>query len=200
MDEQVELMVKYLVHLQFYSEEGELLFSRDKKSSIHIPGISSIVSAFVSELLRPINHVRAGEYRMYLNEVSKVIPLNIDAIETEFNGNISQLPENQLTPELIVNFLVGPIRSSLQNHEFGILMTRILETAANKLRTGGSEEVIENRIKELYSRNEESVALLYNLVFLRFLIKIYGDDDLYDRVNDLVNNYQEQLVSLLLTM
>ena len=200
MEDKIELMVTYLVHLQFYSEEREVLFSRDKKSNLHIPGIGPVISAFVSELLRPIEHIRAGEYRLYLTELSRVLPFDIDTIETDFNKSISQLPENQRSPELIVNFLVGPIRSTIQNHEFEKVMGQILETSIGKLGVKDAKEVIGTRIEELYSRNEENVAILYSLVFLRFIVSIYGSDDLFHTVNVIVNKYSENLVSLLLTM
>jgi hypothetical protein len=197
MEGQIELMVTYLVHLQFYSEEGELLYSRDKKSSIHIPGIGAVISAFVKELLKPIENIINGEYRTYLTRISEVLPVDIDAIEEEFNNQIMQLPEEQRTPELIVNFLVGPIRSELQNHVFEVLMSQIQRLAATKISGEKKEDAIEQRLKEVYSRNDKTVALLYNLVFLRLLIKIYGSEDLYQRVNDIVYYYQNALVNLL---
>ncbi|MHA2424551.1 MAG: hypothetical protein ACXAEF_07170, partial [Candidatus Thorarchaeota archaeon] len=118
MEDQVELMVTYLVHLQFYSKDTDELVSRDKKSKLHIHGIGPIVEAFKCDLLGPIDLIKAGEYREYLYAVEKVLPIDLDAIEAEFNSNVSQLSNQELSPELVVNFLVGPIRSNLQNREF----------------------------------------------------------------------------------
>ena len=39
MSDDVELMVEYLVSLQFYSDEDESIFSRDKKTKIQIAGL-----------------------------------------------------------------------------------------------------------------------------------------------------------------
>ncbi len=200
MEEQIELMVKYLVHLQFYSEESDVLFSRDKKSSLHITDIGPVISAFVAELLRPIEHIRAGEYRSYLVELAKDLPFDIDVVESDFNYSLSQIPEQDLSPELIVNFLVGPIRSTLQNQEFENVMKHVLNSASSSLGAKDSEEVLEARVKELYSRNEESVALLYSLTFLRLLVSIYGSNELYHSVDGIVHKYIEKLISLLLTM
>jgi isoprenylcysteine carboxyl methyltransferase (ICMT) family protein YpbQ len=79
-------------------------------------------------------------------------------------------------------------------------MSQIQRLASAKVDIENKEEIIEEKLKEVYSRNDKTVALLYNLVFLRLLIKIYGAEDLYQRVNDIVYYYQNMLVSLLVTM
>ncbi len=58
MSDQLELMVKYLVHLQFYSEEEDVLFSRDKKHRLSIKGIGPVVIAFEEEFKRHIPLIR----------------------------------------------------------------------------------------------------------------------------------------------
>ncbi len=52
MSDQLELMVKYLINLQFYSEEEDVLYSRDKRNKITIPGIGEVIAAFENEFIR----------------------------------------------------------------------------------------------------------------------------------------------------
>lgn len=194
MEDQVELMVTYLVHLQFYSEESGELLSRDKKSRMFILGIGPIVDAFKCELLGPINLVIDGEYREYLYEIAKALPIDIDKIEDEFNSNISQLSDQELSPELVVNFLIGPIRSNLQNKEFENAIEEILSLAFWKLKTLKPRDELKSKLNELFSTNDSCVAMLYNLVLLRLLVTIYGDKELRYRVNGLVTKYSNDLV------
>ncbi|MGY5852092.1 MAG: hypothetical protein RTU92_00835, partial [Candidatus Thorarchaeota archaeon] len=111
MENQLELMVKYLVYLQFYSDEEDILFSRDKKVQVSIPGIGPVIDAFVTEFMRPIHLISSGEYRLYLVELAKTLPFDIDEIEQEFNRSMGELPPAEHRIELIANFLIGPIRS-----------------------------------------------------------------------------------------
>lgn len=49
MQSSLELMVKYLVHQQFYSEDEDVIVSRDKQVRVYIPGAKQITS-FVDEV------------------------------------------------------------------------------------------------------------------------------------------------------
>ena len=55
MSDQLELMVKYLIHLQFYSEEEDVIFSRDKKQKLSIPGVREVVLTFENEFQQHID-------------------------------------------------------------------------------------------------------------------------------------------------
>ncbi|MHA1908903.1 MAG: hypothetical protein ACW98Y_16495 [Candidatus Thorarchaeota archaeon] len=195
MENQVELMVTYLIHLQFYSEETGELLSRDKRTRLHIHGIGPIVDAFKCDLLGPINLIESGEYREYLYEIAKALPIEVDKVEEEFNTNITQLSVQELSPELVVNFLVGPIRSNLQNREFEKVIEEILSLAFWKLKTLKPKEELKSNLNELFSTNDSSVAMLYNLVLLRLLVSLYGGEELQYRVTGLVTKYSNDLVS-----
>ena len=67
--------VKYLIHLQFYSEEEDVLFSRDKKHTLSIPGIAQVVAAFENEFQQHIHLIRKKEYRTFLDLIAKKNPL-----------------------------------------------------------------------------------------------------------------------------
>ncbi|MDF1538456.1 MAG: hypothetical protein P1Q69_06100 [Candidatus Thorarchaeota archaeon] len=195
MEDQIELMVTYLVHLQFYSEDTGELFSRDKQSKLFIHGIAPIVDAFRCELLGPIDLIKTGNYRQYLDEIAKVLPIDIDIVEDDFNRNVSQLTTQELGPELIVNFLVGPIRSNLQNTEFEKAIEDILFLAFMRYKTLRPREELQTKLKDMYSQNDSCVAMLYNLVLLRLLVSKYGGDELQYRVNGWVTKYSNDLVS-----
>jgi len=180
LDDAIELMVEYLVCLQFYDDEDESLYSRDKKIKIKIPGIRPIIKSFIDDFLSCIDLVSHKAYRDYLERLVPKLGFDITNVWTEFNNNINELPQNELTPELVVNFLIGPIRSNLQNSAFS-------QSAS-----------IDSKIGDAFSRNDDSVSILYNLGFLRFLVIKYGDDILLDSVNELVSNYSMKLVTRLI--
>lgn len=199
MEDQIELMVTYLVHLQFYSDATGELLSRDKKSRLFISGIDSIIDAFRCDLLAPIDLIKTEEYREYLIEISKKLPIEIDIIENDFNNNISQLTTQELSPELLVNFLVGPIRSFLQNREFEKTIEDILFLAFMREKTLIPQEELRLKLKEMYEKNDSCIAMLYNLVFLRLLVSLYGGPEVQYRVNGLVTKYSNDLVSRILS-
>ncbi len=122
MEDQLELMVKYLVHLQFYSEEEDVIFSRDKKTRIHVPGAKQVVTAFEEFLKQHIDLIREGKYLKYLERVAETIPIRTTEVEWEFQSNVREIGEEGLSDELAANFLIGPIRSTIQAKEFEVLM------------------------------------------------------------------------------
>jgi hypothetical protein len=197
MEDQLELMVTYLIHLQFYDEAEDIIYSRDKKVKVSIPGSKSVIQAFVNELLKHLHLLKASQYRSYLEEISKKLAIDIDKILQEFQASIEILPEHELTIEMIANFLIGPIRSELHAKEFDELMRKASTDAENKLVGDNVKERVESRKLELFSINDENVSLLYNLVVLRLLASIFGTQEVFDRIDTSVQEYYKKLVAKL---
>jgi hypothetical protein len=198
MENSLHLMVTYLVHLQFYDEEEDVLYSRDKKVKVSIPRIKQVIQAFVDELIKHLDHLKSGNYREYIDEIAKVLPINADEIEHEVKSSIEILPENELTTEMMANFTIGPLRSSLHKTEFESCMNSVIQTAEKKLARIDSREIIQNRLANLYSINDERVSLLYNLVVVRLLASVFGTRELVAQIERLIENHKAQLIENLI--
>ncbi|MGY5874726.1 MAG: hypothetical protein RTU30_03175 [Candidatus Thorarchaeota archaeon] len=197
VDNQLELMVTYLVYLQFYSEDEDILFSRDKKVKVSIPGIGPVVDAFVEEFMRPIHLISSGDYRLYLDELAKTLPFDADQIEQEFNRSMGDLPPAEHRIELIANFLIGPIRSALQKREFEDCMDNVIDEAMVRVTDPKTRSTLRSRLEDLYSHNDPSVSLLYNLVLVRLLASIYGNEVIRVKVDEMVQTRCNDLVTKL---
>ncbi len=190
-------MVKYLVHLQFYSEEEDVLFSRDKKHRLSIKGIGPVVIAFEEEFKRHIPLIRKKEFRTFLVEVAKKIPFDIEPVLLQFNDSVREVGSHNLTDELSANFLIGPIRSALQTKEFEACMYNIRRDAIRRQGTDDAKIVVDERISNYYSTNEFSVSMLHNLALLNLLTSIYGSEEVQDRVGLILEQFSEELVTKL---
>ncbi|MFQ5833340.1 MAG: hypothetical protein ACE5H4_11595 [Candidatus Thorarchaeota archaeon] len=198
MEDQLELMVKYLVHLQFYSEEEDVIFSRDKKVRIHVPEAGPVVLAFEVYLKQFIYLIREKRYVEYLEKVAEILPIKTTEVEWEFQKNIREIGEEDISDMLVVNFLIGPIRSTIQTREFDVLMERIKREARRRLVEPLIDTTIDRRLAHLYSSNDPTVALLYNLTLLRLLASVFGNPESRQVVDDLVQSYSEQLIAKLI--
>ncbi|MFW9767376.1 MAG: hypothetical protein ACFFF9_12895 [Candidatus Thorarchaeota archaeon] len=194
MTEQLELMVKYLIHLQFYSEDEGVLYSRDKKHRISIDGIGPVIEAFEEEFRSRVHLIKRKEFRRFLNEVARVIPYDVEAVLLEFNKNVKEIGSHNLTDELSVNFLIGPIRSALQTREFELCMYDIRRDAIERLGTDNARAIVDERISDFYSRNEFSVSMLHNLALLKMLTTLYGSSEVQDRVGLIFEQFCEELI------
>lgn len=194
MTDQLELMVKYLVHLQFYSEEEDVLYSRDKKHRLSIKGIGPVVIAFEEEFKRYIYLIRHKQFRAFLKEVAKTIPFDIEPVLLQFNDSVREIGSHNLTDELSANFLIGPIRSALQTREFEACMFEIRRDAIQRVGTDDATIVVDERISDYYSTNEFSVSMLHNLALLRLLTSLYGSEEVQDRVGLILEQFCEELV------
>jgi hypothetical protein len=197
MTDQLELMVKYLIHLQFYSEEEDVLFSRDKKHRISIDGIGPVVAAFEEEFRSRVHLIRRKEFRRFLDEVARAIPYDVEAVLFEFNRSVGEIGSHNLTDELSANFLIGPIRSALQTREFDLCMYDIRRDAIRRLGTEDARKIVDERISDFFSRNEFSVSMLHNLALLNFLTSLYGPEETQDRVGLILEQFSEELISKL---
>jgi hypothetical protein len=197
MTDQLELMVKYLVHLQFYSEEEDVLFSRDKKHRLSIKGGGPVVIAFEEEFKRHIHLIRRKEFRAFLKEVAKTIPFDIEPVLLQFNDSVREIGSHNLTDELSANFLIGPIRSALQTREFEACMYDVRRDAIERLGTDNAKTVVDQRISDYYSTNEFSVSMLHNLALMNLLTSIFGSEEVQDRVALILEQFCDELVTKL---
>lgn len=197
MTDQLELMVKYLIHLQFYSEEEGVLYSRDKKHRLSIKGIGPVVAAFEEEFKRHLHLIRRKEFHKFLKEVAKNIPFDVESVLLQFNDCVREIGSHNLTDELSANFLIGPIRQSLQIREFEACMYEVKKEAIERLGTNDAKMLVDDRISEFYSTNEFSVAMLHNLALLNLLTSLYGTEETQDRVNLILEQFCEELITKL---
>jgi hypothetical protein len=194
MTDDLELMVKYLVHLQFYSEEEDVLFSRDKKHRISIEGIGPVVIAFEEEFKRHIHLIRRKEFRAFLEAVAKKVPFDIESVLIEFNDKVREIGSHNLNDELYTNFLIGPIRSALQTREFEACMYEIRRDAIERVGSEDAKQVVDERISKYYSLNDFSVSMLHNLALLNLLTSLYGSAEVQDRVGLILEQFCNELV------
>jgi len=197
MSDDLELMVKYLIHLQFYSEEEDVLFSRDKKHRISIEGIGPVVTAFEEEFRSRVHLIRRKEFRKFLEEVARVIPYDVEFVLLTFNKSVREIGSHNLTDELSANFLIGPIRSALQTREFDLCMYDIRRDAIQRLGNEDAMKIVDERISDFFSRNEFSVSMLHNLALLNFLTSLYGPVETQDRVGLILEQFSEELITKL---
>ncbi|MFX1483688.1 MAG: hypothetical protein ACFFCP_10950 [Promethearchaeota archaeon] len=197
MTDQLELMVKYLIHLQFYSEEENVLYSRDKKHRISIDGIGPVISAFENEFQQRIHLIRRKEFRRFLDDIAQSVPFDVESVLLQFNESVREIGSHNLTDELSANFLIGPIRAALQTQEFDACMYDIRERAIRRIGTEEAEKLVDERISDFYSRNEFSVSMLHNLALLQYLTTLYGSEEIQDRVGLIFEQFCDELVTKL---
>jgi len=197
MESSLELMAKYLVHLQFYSEDEDVIVSRDKQIRIFILGAKQIVTSFVDELTDSIDLIPKREFRKYLEKRAKRLPIDVTALEREFMGTINQLGESGYTDEIAANFLIGGIRTALQRNEFESCIKDVKRKLEVKLGHESGEQ-IQERLEYLYSTSDPTVSLLHNLALLRLLASIFGTDEMHTGINKLVMEHCETLLSKLI--
>ncbi len=197
MTDQLELMVKYLVHLQFYSEEEGVLYSRDKKHRLSIQGIGPVIKAFEEEFKQHLHLIRRKEFRAFLIEVARKVPIDIEPILVQFNDSVRELGSHNLTDELSANFLIGPIRQFLQNSEFEACMYEVRKKAIQRIGTDDAKGIVDERIAEFYAKNEFSVAMLHNLALLNLLTELYGTTETQDRVGLILEQFCNELITKL---
>ncbi|MFX0054566.1 MAG: hypothetical protein ACFFAX_06690 [Promethearchaeota archaeon] len=197
MTDQLELMVKYLVHLQFYSEEEDVLYSRDKKDCLSIQGIGPVVAAFEEEFKSHLHLIRTKEYLAFLEAVAERIPYDVESVILQFNDSIRELGSHNLTDELAANFLIGPIRTALHIREFEACIAETKRAAIERIGTSDAKAIVDERISDFFSRNDSTVSMLHNLCLLRFLTTLYASEPTQQRVQGMVDLYCDELAAKL---
>lgn len=187
-------MTKYLIHLQFYSEEEDLFYSRDKKHSLAIPGIGPVIARFENIFKIHLDLIRKKQFRAFLDAIAQSIKYDVEAVLQDFNENVREIGSESLTDELSANFLIGPIRAAIQGREFDACIYEIRKQAVENLGYENGKEIVEDRISDLFSRNDQTVSMLHNLALLKYLTELFGSEETQARVNKIFNDYCLELV------
>ena len=194
MADDLELMGKYLIHLQFYSEEEDVLFSRDKKHRISIKGVGPVVAAFEDVFKRQLDLIRKKQFRRFLEEVARLLPFDVEPVLLDFLRSVREIGSHNLSDELAANFLIGPVRSALQTKEFDECMYSVRRDAIRRLGTSDAETVVDQRISDFFSRNEFSVSMLHNLALLKLLSSLFGTHEIQDSVAMIYDQFCNELI------
>ncbi|TXT54203.1 MAG: hypothetical protein BAJATHORv1_80010 [Candidatus Thorarchaeota archaeon] len=193
MDESLIGMIRYLVYQQFCSDSEDILYSRDKRIKIKIPGIREVAETLVRTFSGNLTLLETNQYYEYLVEIDKILPLDIEKEWKEFKRVTDDLGD-ELNGPLAVNFLVAPIRSRMQQHEFEAYMSEAVIKASEQISTPHPQLTARDRLSQLYQLNDSTVSILYNLAFARLLASIFDYHEIYELIDDILSAKMDILV------
>ncbi|MBD3404729.1 MAG: hypothetical protein GF411_01180 [Candidatus Lokiarchaeota archaeon] len=193
MDDSLLGMIRYLVYQQFCSDSEDILYSRDKRIKIKIPHIRRVAEALVDTFSANLDLIKNEQHYEYLVELDKTLPLDIESEWEEFQRITSDLDDNLDVP-LAINFLIAPIRSRMQQHEFESYMSEAVSKATTVIETAMPRKTAKENLSQLYQLNDPTVSILYNLSFARLLASIFDFNGIYEIIDDLLSEKMEVLV------
>ncbi|OLS12584.1 MAG: hypothetical protein RBG13Loki_3794 [Promethearchaeota archaeon CR_4] len=200
MSSNLEDIAKYLVYQQFYDEEDKVIFDRTKKIRVLLPGVDTVMAAFLAEITKLLPLIQEKKYFEYLEQLTQQLPFDIEIVKIKFQETHAKLGENELSEDIVATFLIGEVLNYLRDTEFKATIAEIKRQAMVDSTSPAANGFIDTKISKLASMNDLNISLLHNISFLRFLVARYGSSDHPDlklKVDQMIQKYSRALIDLI---
>ncbi len=185
-------IAKLLVQQQFFDENENVVYGRTKNVKVHVSGVQPVITALLTEIMGPISLLQEKNYSAYLNELSKILTFNTKRVMQGFYKALENVEKEDLTDHIATTFLIGEILTGIRETEFKNIIEEIKFLIRG--RCSLSDACIDQTLAQLYSTNDETVSLLYNLAMLRMLGLAFGSPAFGKQVSGLVQNQMNVLM------
>jgi hypothetical protein len=201
-------VMKYLLFQQFYYGNDQI-FGRTREISETIPGCGAVIEQLYGVLEKNIQLIRERKFREYLEKFAEAIyPINIDIIFEKIIEELDNVTHEQQTPQIITSVCISGLLMNVRKgcfeeatNEIRIIliekMTKFNRTVLANKKIQISEDFIElkmDNLKKLFSLNDPSIGMIYNLCFLKTIAFKFMDKRVHRHASRLLQNYMEIVV------
>jgi len=202
MELQLNEVITFLVRQQF-AREGDVITDSTKSQEVHIKGSSRVINRFIKILTENLPDFIAGNYEQYLKKICNYSQLNeADEIFQAFSAKIGILEPEDMIPPLILTSLMGEFLGKIREKAFKQTLAEIKRRTKVQLKITDEndfeiERTIDEKIRDLFQRNESNISLLYNLCFLEYLAILANSPKVQRTARILLGKYMNQVVEKL---
>jgi hypothetical protein len=201
MQPEILELIEYLVRQQF-SKGGDVITDRMKKAHVQVKYAGRIIQGFIELLTANVQDVLTGDCERYLGNVCSALNIDAKKILQAYLQRTAVLEAEDKTPPIIVTSLLGELLGNIRERAFNETLHEIKTRL--KERRGGSngedqlaEVKLDDRIAELFQRNDENISLLYNLSFLEFIAVTIHSQKVRRTAKILLGKYINRVVETL---
>ncbi|MDD1779520.1 MAG: hypothetical protein LUQ65_15260 [Candidatus Helarchaeota archaeon] len=201
MQPEILELIEYMIRQQF-SLGGDLITDRMKKQRIHVTYAGRIIQGFIELLTANIQDILTGNCEKYLGNICNALKIDAQKILQAFLNRTAVLEAEDKTPPIIVTSLFGELLGNIRERAFNETLQEI-KTRLKK-REGGSngedqlaEVKLDDRIAELFQRNDDNISLLYNLSFLEYIAVTIHSEKVRRTAKILLGKYINRVVETL---
>lgn len=201
MQPEILELIDYLIRQQF-SVGGDVITDRMKKQRVQVRYAGRIIQGFFELLTENIQDILTGNCEKYLGNVCGALNIDAKKILQAYLNRTAVLEAEDKTPPIIITSLLGELLGNIRERAFNETLQEI-KTRLKKRRGGSNgddqlEEVnLDDRIAELFQRNDENISLLYNLSFLEFIAITIHSEKVKRTAKILLGKYINRVVETL---
>jgi len=173
MQSEILELIDYLVRGQF-SKGGDFITDRMKKQRVQVRYAGRIIQGFIDLLAENIQDILTGAYEKYLVNLCSALNIDSEKILQAYLKKSAVLEAADMTPPIVVTSLLGELLGTIRERAFNETLQEIKNRFKKRRgdldrEEGISDVKVDDRIAELFQRNDDNISLLYNLSFLEFL-------------------------------
>jgi hypothetical protein len=201
MQSEILELIDYLVRQQF-SRGGDFITDRMKQQRVQVRYAGRIIQGFIDLLTENIQDILTGNCEKYLGNLCGALNIDSKKILQAYLNRTAVLDAEDKTPPIIVTSLLGELLGTIRERAFNETLQEI-KTRLKK-RQGGSngddqmsEVKVDDRISELFQRNDANISLLYNLSFLEYIAGTIHSQKVKRTAKILLGKYINRVVETL---
>jgi hypothetical protein len=167
-------LINYLVRQQF-SRGGDVITDRMKRQEVQVRYAGRIIQGFIDLLTENIeDFLTSGNTERSLTNICNALNIDAQKILQAYLNRTAILESEDKTPPIIVTSLLSELLGNIRERAFNETLQEIKTRWKQRQRgTNGEDQLAEvkldDRIAELFQRNDANISLLYNLSFLEYI-------------------------------
>lgn len=194
---QTQSMLEQAVYYQLFMGSNQIM-GGSEHTTVRIPGVGPLLRTFMSDLKSQLPLILRDQLPAFFAHFRAKFPTDFSALEATAAANlalIGELEDQGFAGLFVVLTKFIELLREFAFDQWGLFhLKRLYEAQAG---AGQFSEALETEVQDRYVRNDDAVALLYNLSFVAQVARSYPDDAVMRHVNKLIAFHAGVLASAL---
>jgi ribosomal protein S17E len=170
-----------------------------KGQKVQVKYAGRIIQGFIDLLKENLQDIFAGDYENYLRKLCEALNLDSNKILQAYLNRTSILEPEDKTAPIIITTLLGELLSTIRERAFNETLQEIKNRFKKRhCNSNGNNQIsdidLDNRLSELFQRNDVNISLLYNLSFLEFIADTTHSQKVKRTARILLGKYMNRVV------
>jgi hypothetical protein len=190
-NEMIELGVYALV---VRGEGHDWLMGKNVKHYLTVPGLETLLHSFILDLDAEFSYIYKRDIEGYLKALQNKFRLDLMSLSENLMANIANMIDMESDDVMIYYLVITKTLEFLRQQTFDAQFWKIFEKVYSEFTKTQLTEKIKTRIQKFDDEGDETLSLMYNLIFIQFLAEIYQDKKLQSQIGSLIREKLKGLI------
>ncbi len=178
-------------------QNQDLLMGKQVQHYVELPGLESLLQYFIADLDNAFHFIYDGNIAGFLNDLENKFHLNFLPLQENLENNIQAMQDFKNNEIMVWYLIITKMLETMREQIFETYGWPKIRSEYESITQNSFSDNIKSQLMELDNSGNEDLSILYNLIFVQFLAKLYQQQLIQAEIAELIKARINHLTELL---